>query len=249
MISSVYPCKPVFPAPLVEQEEVHRGWIDKCVGRGDDREELALAQFALDNLQSRAAHLSWRTCQLRRIDADELEIQEECTKLLDDFAVWRDRKVFTDQDADSPGFESTDGTFLGYPPLIVRDPFYAGLLNEYRCAVIFVTFIASPTVGRSSPYDTLRTTHAIGTCRLLKTMGASSFPVPLVRILQLVGLAFANSTEYPEECAWIEEQLEIVAHRGIIGSNKVKEMLKVVWQNLQQWTYESTEQLMQKKLP
>jgi hypothetical protein len=134
---------------------------------------------------------------------------------------------------------------LDHPPLVETNPFYAYLLNEYCCAVLFVTFIASPFIGQASPYDDLRKIHAIDSCRSLSAMGEDSFPVPLVRILQLAGLVFANSMEYPEECAWIVGQLDNVSERGVIGAMKVKEMSKVVWESRQPWTYEATERLMQ----
>jgi hypothetical protein len=176
-----------------------------------------------------------------------VEIHEECMTLLHDFSMWRTRRVCLDEDFKETRVIIADEEkmFLGHPPLVEANPFYAYLLNEYRCAVLFVTFIASPFIGRASPYDDLRKIHAIDSCRSLSAMGEDSFPVPLVRILQLPGLVFANSMEYPEECAWIVGQLDRVSERGVIGAMKVKEMLKVVWGSGQSWTYEATERLMQ----
>jgi hypothetical protein len=56
---------------------------------------------------------------------------------------------------------------------------------------------------------------------------------------------FHDPIEYPEECTWIESQLQQVADRGILAASRVKEMLLVVWNSTFPWTYEDTERLMQ----
>src|SRR6202020_2150251 len=73
-LSSMYPCKPIFPPPPREQEDFHRTWIHGSVRSIDAGEDWAMAQFALDNLQLRAAHLSWRASQLRSANSNEVEI-------------------------------------------------------------------------------------------------------------------------------------------------------------------------------
>jgi hypothetical protein len=258
-LASVYPCKPIFPPPPIEQEDYHRRWIKPCVRTAENGEEWALAQFALDNLQSRAAHLSWQASQWRKMGSQsEEDIQLACATLIQDFTVWRGRAVFLEEDAKIDLQEflqlSQDGTgcdegsrFLGFPSMNCRNAFYASLLNEYRCAVLFITFIAYPLVGQVSPFDEIRKVHAIDSCRSIGSMGEMAFPVPMVRILQLAGLVFAKSAEYPDECSWIETQLDHVSQRGVMGANKVKEMLQVVWKSTDSWTYEDTERVMQSK--
>ena len=248
-LSSVYPCKPIFLTPPPEQEDCHRIWIRTMVtSRG---EEWALAQFALDNLQSRAAHLSWLACQSRRIGTPtENEIQRQCTNSLDDLSTWRTRKIFIEQDALDEIIEkqrpsTNTERFLNYPPMKYRNSFYANLLNEYRCAVMFVTFIASPLVGRPSPFDTVRNIHAINSCQSISATGVSKFPMSIVRILQLVGLVYADPVKFPEECGWIKQQLDRVSNRGIQAASRVKEMLGTVWESTNNWTYEETERAMQ----
>lgn len=247
-LSSVYPCKPIFPTPPVEQEYLHRMWIHNAVtATGED---WALAQFALDNLQSRAAHLSWSAYQSRHTGyPTEYQVQDDCTSLLNDFVNWRSQKLFQEEDIieESTTTRRPGGveTFLNYPPMIYRNRFYANLINEYRCAVLFVTFIASPMIGEPCPYDAVRKIHAIDSCRSMSATGVSKYPLPMVRILQLAGLVFADLAMYSEECAWIERQLDKVSGRGIQGASKVKEMLNVVWHSTYPWTYEETESLMQ----
>ena len=66
----------------------------------------------------------------------------------------------------------------------------------------------------------------------------------MVRILQLVGLVFADPVKFPEECAWIERQLDRVSNRGVPAASRVKEMLRIVWGSTYPWTYEDTERVM-----
>jgi Fungal specific transcription factor domain len=265
ILSSVYPCKPIFPPPPMEQEDLHRSWIRNCVV-GD--EEWALGQFALDNLQSKAAHLSWQASQLRKGDGmlcdteeavqREAMIQRACAALIDEMTTWRERRVFVEEEAQlemqellnpecqlSGDESSQEGTFLRYPRMNTGNAFYESLLNEYRSAVLFVTFIASPRINHRSQYTQLRLLHAIDICRSLAVSGQSSFPVPMVRFLQLAGLVFGNRQEFPEQCSWIEDQLDKVSGRGVIGANKVKEMLQIVWTSEFQWSYDDTERWMQ----
>jgi hypothetical protein len=252
-LASVYPCKPIFPAPPPEQEDFHRAWIRLCVKKSGKGEEWALAQFALDNLQSRAAHLSWDASQIRKDQGSEEQIFNACAALLDDFTEWRRRELFLEEDEkDSlqrflhPELLANPAyAFLNYQPLINRNQFYACLLNEFRSALLFVTFIACPIIGKQCKYDGLRMTHAIDSCRSVGALGEISLPVPLVRILQLAGLVFARRERYPKECAWIENQLDILSQRSVIGADKVKEMLQVVWKNNRTWRYEETERMIQ----
>lgn len=210
-----------------------------------------MAQFALDNLQSRAAHLSWTAYYARRFGVpDEAAIQEQCTQLLTDFTTWRARKVMVEEGTLEELVESyrpseSVRTFLHYPPLITRNRFYTNLLNEFRSSVLFITFIASPVIAAPSLYDDVRRRQAVDLCRSIAAMGVSLFPMPIVRILQLAGLVFYDPVEYPEECVWIEQQLQLVADRGVQAASRVKEMLLVVWNSTFPWTYDDTERLMQ----
>ena len=252
-LASVYPCRPIFPAPPAEQEDLHRSWIRACVKKDNNGEEWALAQFALDNLQSRAAHLAWDASQMRKVGGSEQKIDLACKALLDDFTKWRLREIFLleDQKDSLQRFWHPEllidpqKSFLGHQPLITGNAFYACMLNEYRSAVLFVTFIASPVIGAPSAYDGIRMSHAIDACRCVGAMGETSLPVPLVRILQLAGLVFATRERYPAECAWIEGQLDILKDRGVVGADKVKEMLQVVWKNERTWRYDETERMIQ----
>lgn len=245
----------------MEQEDLHRTWIRSCVV-GD--EEWALGQFALDNLQSKAAHLSWQASQLRKgntrceeelVQREEV-IQRACAALIDELTTWRGRRIFLEEDArlDMEELLSTNceqqmggERFLEYPRMNCGNAFYESLLNEYRSAVLFVTFIAYPFLRHPNQYTQLRLLHAVDICRSIAASGQTSFPVPMVRILQLAGLVFANRSQFERACDWIEEQLGLVAERGVVGANKVKEMLRLVWRSGREfeWTYEDTERWMQ----
>jgi Fungal specific transcription factor domain len=251
MLCTLYPCKPIFPTPPPQQENLHRTWIRNTVALGNNGEEWALAIFALDNLQSRAAHLSWTAYSLRREgNTSEETIHIACANLLNEFTKWRSQKLFMDEDSLEDftnlytGINDV-GRFLDHPPMLYRNKFYANLLNEFRCAVVFVTFVASPVIGADTPFEEIRRINAIDACRSIAATGVSKFPIPMLRILQLVGLVFANPIVYPQECAWVVEWLEKVYNRGVMGAKRVKEMLQTVWNSTQPWTYEETERVLQ----
>ena len=198
------------------------------------------------------------SCGTEEIIQREAIIQRACAALIDEMTMWRGRQVFIEEDAklemqellhsecQLPGDEaSQEGTFLRYPRMNTGNAFYESLLNEFRSAVLFVTFIASPRINHPNQYTQLRLLHAIDICRSIAASGQSSFPVPMVRFLQLAGLVFGNRQEFPEECSWIEDQLDKVSERGVIGANKVKEMLHIVWTSEFEWSYEDTERWMQ----
>jgi hypothetical protein len=249
-ISSICPCKPIFPTPPVEQENLHRIWIHNAVTTTG--EEWALAQFALDNLQLRASHLNWLAYQSRHNGhPGESEIQDSCGILLNDFAEWRSRKLFQEEDGveeSARNYQSGEvETFLDHPPLVFRNRFYANLLNEFRCGVLFVTFIASPMISQPSPYDAVRKIHAIDSCRAMIGTGMIKYDLPTVRILQFAGLVFADPTKYSEERAWIVRQLDRAIGQGNQAAGRVKEMLNTVWDSTYPWTYGDTEKLIQNR--
>ena len=210
-----------------------------------------MAQFALDNLQSRAAHLSWTAYRARRFGVpDEVAIQEQCSQLLNDFTTWRAQKLMVEEEALEELVElylpsEWVGKFVGHPPMIIRNRFYMHLLNEFRAAALFITFVSFPVIATPSPYDDVRRRQAIDLCRSIAATGISRFTVPTLRVLQLAGLVFYDPIEYPEECAWIESHLQQVEDRGLSAAARVKGMLHVVWHSTFPWTYQDTERLMQ----
>jgi hypothetical protein len=182
----------------------------------------------------------------------ELEIQASCMNLLSDLSKWRTLKVLTDEDVKEdllklslPAERLKVPTFLDHPPAFLSNGFYGNLLNEYRAAVIFVTFIHSPLVGAPSSFDDLRYSYAVDCCRSISATGVTVYPVPMVRILQLSGLAFAIPGHYARERAWVHEMLDKLTARGVIGGNKVKEMLEMVWASANFWRYEDIARYMQ----
>jgi hypothetical protein len=170
---------PIFPT-VPAAEDLHRHWIVRTAASGDAA-EWALAAFGVDNLIHKACHFAASIRALRREKRDpniERRVASLVELLNNEVRVWRNRPIIQMADKlekipyDSSTFpeDSTwTETFLHYPPLRIRNPFYANLINQWRALSIYVSFILDPTIGRGS--CPIRFGYAVDICRTIAAVG------------------------------------------------------------------------------
>ena len=199
--------------PLVsKQDELHRGWVGKLV-EGENHDvtvEWALAQFALDDLLTRAIALNMKAVQLRSQPGYDKEIveaaiEQETTILLEEHRSWnerpcvrsaREQDVLDDSRNQAPQpFHTTSSTFLHYTKLHIRNQLYAANLIQHYWVLIYITFISHSDPG-PSPHKRFQT--AIELCRTSAAVG-SALPVGVCRMILGFYLAGLTSSErmYP----------------------------------------------------
>ena len=177
----------VFPL-VTKQDNSHRRWVQKLVDYSHpEMVEWALAQFALDDLLTRAIAINMKAIQIRTsIDHDEerteAAIRRETSKLLKEHQAWKDRpcvKAASEQTKaeqrvyeanEELGGESATERFLHYPPLKISNKLYGAIQVQYYWVLIYVTFITHPKPG---PYPYERFQAAIDVCRTYASVGWS----------------------------------------------------------------------------
>ena len=162
-------------------------WIQRLVDYSQpEMVEWAVAQFALDDLLTRAIAINRRAIQLRESggpdqDLAETAIRRETAKLLEEHNAWNNRGCVKaakrKQEAEQQMMELNDEViqaeqdrFLHYPPLKFSDKLYGAILVQYYWVQIYITFITYPHPG-PYPYD--RFEAAIDVCRTYANVGWS----------------------------------------------------------------------------
>lgn len=199
----------IFPL-LPQTDDERRVWVQRLTNYSKpETTEWALAQFALDDLVSRAIAINKRAMQLRSAAGpdDELTegaIQRETAKLLEEHQAWNERSYVktateladADQLARDPDEELLDDDkFLDYPPLKFTDKWYGAIRAQYHWLLIYFTFITHPQPG---PYPYERFQAAIDFCRTFASVGwsdACNASRPVLG-LYLTGLTLGEPT-YP----------------------------------------------------
>jgi hypothetical protein len=149
--------------------------------------EWVLAQFALDDLLTRAIAINKRVIRLRETSGRDTKITEkairrETSKLLEEHQAWNDRpyvkaaqeqyeaeQLIADQDVGLEG-DLEQHLFLHYPPLKFSDKLYGALRVQYYSVLIYLTFITHPQPG---PYPYERFNAALDLCRTYAAIGWS----------------------------------------------------------------------------
>ena len=175
--------------PLVTNHELERRqWIQKLVDFSHpEKIDWALAQFALDDLLTRAIAINKRAIQLRA-NADsgvaEYAIRLETTKLLEEHQSWGERecirkarqkleaeqRLYAATIFNDPTDDVMLANFLDYPPLRVSDKLYGTALGQYYWVLMYITFITHPQPG-PDPFE--RYQAAIEFCRTVAALGWS----------------------------------------------------------------------------
>ena len=174
--------------PLVTNKDgPRRHWIQRLVDYSQpEMVEWAVAQFALDDLLTRAIAINRRAIQLRANpgsdqDLAETAIRRETAKLLEEHQTWNERECVKaasrQQEAEQRMMELNDDLlqaeqdrFLHYPPLKFSDKLYGAILVQYYWVKIYITFITHPHPG---PYPYERFESAVDVCRTYADVGWS----------------------------------------------------------------------------
>jgi len=243
--------------PLVSQnDDVRRLWVQPLTDCSQpEMVEWALAQFALDDLLTRAISINKRAIQLRSAAGHDDELTErairtETAKLLKEHQAWNERRCVTtateraeaEQDALSLEEEQLeDAKFLDYPPLKLMNKLYGAMRVQHYWVLIYITFITHPKPG---PYSYERFQAAIDVCRTYASVGWShTCGVCRVVIgLYLTGLTLGEPM-YPRgfsshlstlkiEFGWIASRLlELDRFCGYRSGLQILNILKTTWRS------------------
>jgi len=240
VLAIFYARKPIFP----HAEENYRSWIPLAADKNiPDAADWALAEFALNDILHRAAHLSYQATEMRKAPTyttlDELIIAHGAEELTSDLGTWRTRRIIqnaelTEQIAFhklTPEQQSMDDVttrFLHYRPLHIENSFYALLLNQYRSAQLYISLIIHPEQGPQPPD---RFECAVDICRTHAALTAlpqkDTIMTTEIWALYLSGFGFGRS--YPMECGWIKDQLaEIDRQEGYPSAKSASDFLTSV---------------------
>lgn len=177
----------IFPL-VTKQGNSHRQWVQLLVDTSHpEMVEWALAQFALDDLLTRAIAINNRAIQIRSSQGHDEELMEsairkETAKLLQEHQAWnyqpcvkvaRDQtkaeQFLVEENEDLWVFLDTE-QFLDCPPLKISNKLYGAIQVQYYWVLIYITFITHPKPG---PYPYERFQAAIDLCRTYASVGWS----------------------------------------------------------------------------
>ena len=208
---------PVFPSISLNQDELHRQWIEKIVISRDPNDhsaDWALAHFALDNLIHHACHLSKKCIRLRRRHNHfpELEgsLQTEISILQKAHESWISRPIvrqaeLTELFAQKVPFQS-EGSFLHHPPMNIKNQFYANIRSHWNSIGVYISLIAYPHIT----IIPARLAHAVSICRAHASLGAGNNVSSSGKVVWLFWAAVAYGPGF--EAAWVENCLRGVRH-------------------------------------
>jgi hypothetical protein len=205
-----------------------------------DTADWAAAEFGLNDILHRAAHLSYQATEMRKAPTyttlDELIIAHGADELTSDLGNWRIHRIvqnaeLTEQIAfhkmtpEQQAMDDVPTRFLHYRPLHIENPFYGRLLNQYRSAQLYISLIIHPEQGPQPPD---RFECAVDICRthaaLASMPQADTTMTTEIWALYLSGFAFGRS--YPMECGWIKERLaEIDRQEGYPSAKSASDFL------------------------
>jgi hypothetical protein len=241
VLAMFYARKPIFP----HAEENYKPWISLAADKSiPDAADWAAAEFALNDILHRAAHLSYQATEMRKASTyttlDELIIAHGADELTSDLGNWRTYRIvqnaeLTEQIAfhkltpEQQAMDDVSVRFLHYRPLHIENPFYGRLLNQYRSAQLYISLIIHPEQGPQPPdrfecaVDICRTHAALVSLPQADTNNMTTE----IWALYLSGFAFGRS--YPMECGWIKEQLaEIDRQEGYPSAKSASDFLTSV---------------------
>jgi hypothetical protein len=185
MIGFVSGQKAAFPSTTIP-DSFHATWLHEFENPlRPDCTNLAIAQFALDDLSNRTIHLalSLVSCQ-RAIESgeyngiEELNVQLDTAFLIRDLEQWKSRPVLREAESREQIRRQTAPStprfaFLNHEPLTFADESYAIMLVQYFTIRIQLSLVVNPQIG-PEPYE--RYMYAIELCRVYAAIGGLKRP-------------------------------------------------------------------------
>jgi len=216
---------PIFPT-VSDANEFHRRWIERIAVSGRDAVEWAMAAFTLENLIHKACHFAAqiRILRMRGNILDwELRVGPAISSLAYETHNWKKIPIIKRADAAELAAQKelpSDGNipqFLDYPPLQIRDPFYANLLNAWGALSIYISFIVDPYFGCPNHQ---RFTLAVEICRTLAALGedVAHSKVSKLWALFFAGAAFGGYHMNPRETMWVVQRIDEIAMKYPIAN-------------------------------
>jgi hypothetical protein len=211
-----FPRVPLFPPIGPDEEQINRVWVRESTSA--DLTEWTLASFALDNLMHRASHLAMEVYESRRQKDSQVsstQIEEWIQLLLEEHKTWLLRPIVQqgiagEQLLNTVKVEDDISTsaFLDYPPLQIRDNFYANMMNSWKAIYIFIDLIAKPNVGPVDGTTSKRFEYAVDICRTYAALPRDEmFPLGKTVCVFFAGVAFGGSRLNPEPVKWLDDTM------------------------------------------
>lgn len=251
--------KLVFSLDQEDDDNNRREWISRLVDAArPEMVDWALAQFALDDMLTKAILVMSRASQLRSLmngDSRKTETAIECeaTKLLDDHSLWFERSCInaakeqylmeeSDFGHELSAIEGSNSEMsLVLAPQQTINKGFGALMIQYYWVLMYITFISDsrPGVGPPKRYQA-----AVNLCRIYEATGCKdTFGIGrMVLGLYLTGLTF-NESSFPAgapylslisyiEFAWIGEKLlAIDEFCGYRAGSTVLNILRTTWRS------------------
>ena len=162
------------PLPIASAcESVHEAWIAEIchATTGSDGVQWGVAVYTLRILLHRAFYIASKA-RLSRTSpqhtiADEATIQQLCTELGNDMTVWLSRPIIRRLVTDMNNIDNIFNDQRSFD-----DSAYHYMMNGYRTAILYLTFVADPD-ARPAPPGSERFDHALQLCRTYDIANAS----------------------------------------------------------------------------
>lgn len=225
---------PQWPAFSASEEADDRRWLSQSkgisTGMRSKEMEWALAAFEVENLFRGTYIFAKSTAMLRQMDYQAEEaISLEYEILLQQFELWKQRKIVIEQEAierfaRKVGKYEIDPQmrFLEYDYLPLQDHYYAKLLNQWRAAQIYASTLVLSTDNHIL--------MAIDICRTYAALGDDVYSGPHWDCLFYAGLVLGT-----REREWIIGRCLMVAERMPVLYAYIAKMNRVWEQDVGFW--------------
>jgi Fungal specific transcription factor domain len=230
------------PLPFTpESESAQRSWISEvCSPFASETVEWGICIFTLRGLLHRAIHIAGTARKIRESPdycvQQEFQIQSLCIELEKDLDAWLSRplvqQVSFEEQQQPRASGSSAKSFLHYAPLEIHNSAFHNLMNDYRTARLYNSFVANPEIGPGL-FRSERVKYAVEMCRTMVAARIGHYWRRLSegsRLFQLFlcCLAFGGEDYYPlESRAALDMFVELVPkHWGISAEEMINRWIK-----------------------